>query len=146
MVAQYAERLVDEVLEDHDPYYKTPSDHPNPNDGYVDEDAIIDLLGRVLKWLDRDRCDLSALVERLAVDSGVALPYVAAERLDIREVGKRKAHPEAWVVRADGAGGATIRQRFYKPKPDEWVEVAANTRARSISEIAWDSDEIEIVD
>ena len=100
VVAQYAERLVDEVLEDHDPYYKTPSDHPNPNDGYVDEDAIIDLLGRVLKWLDRDRCDLSALVERLAVDSGVALPYVAAERLDIREVGKRKAHPEAWVVRS----------------------------------------------
>ena len=107
VVAEYAERLVDDVLEDHDPYH---------TDSVVGEVAAVDLLGRMLKWFVRDRRDLSALVECLAVDSGVRLPYVALEQRHPREAGMKRAHPDAWVVIADDVGGAKVRQRFYRSK------------------------------
>ena len=113
VVAEFAERLVDDVLEAHDPYH---------TDSVVGEVAAVDLLGRMLKWLVRDRRDLSALVECLAVDSGVSLPYVALAQRHPREAGMKRAHqhtlpapPPPCRLSADFPVLPVIRPTFAPP-------------------------------
>ena len=72
-----------------------------------------ELLASVLDSVMQHRADLVALVECLAADSGVALPYVAPEYLPTPGDSTPLAFPHWWVVEADGPDRVKVRPRDF---------------------------------
>ena len=112
-VAQIVEHEIDELMARHDHDYELPAGEPDPAAGNVGEEAVSELLASVLDSVMQHRADLVALVERLAVDSGVALPYVAPEYLPTPGDPTPPVFPHWWVVEADGPDRAKVRPRDF---------------------------------
>ena len=112
-VAQIAEREIDELMARHDHDYELPAGEPDPAAGNVGEEAVSELLASVLDSVMQHRADLEAIVERLAVDSGVALPYVAPEFLTTPGDPASPVFPHWWVVEANGPDRAKVRHRDF---------------------------------
>ena len=86
---------------------------PDPVAGNVGEEAVSELLASVLDSVMQHRADLVAIVEHLAVDSGVALPYVAPEYPPVPGDPAPLVFPHWWVVEADGPDRAKVRPRDF---------------------------------
>ena len=112
-VAQIAEHEIDEIMARHDHDYELPAGEPNPDAGNVGEEAVSELLASVLDSVMQHRADLVAIVEHLAVDSGVELPYVAPEYLPTPGDSTPLVFPHWWVVEAAGLRQAKVRPRDF---------------------------------
>ena len=94
---------IDELMARHDHDYELRAGEPDPVAGNVGEEAVSELLASVLE----------AIVEHLAVDSGVELPYVAPEYLPTPGDSTPMVFPHWWVVEADGPDRAKVRPRDF---------------------------------
>ena len=112
-VAQLLEHEIDEIMARHDHDYELRPGEPDPVAGNVGEEAVSELLASVLDSVMQHRADLVALVECLAADSGVALPYVAPEYLPTPGDSTPLAFPHWWVVEADGPDRVKVRPRDF---------------------------------
>ena len=108
-VSEIAEHEIDELMARHDHDYELPAGEPDPAAGNVGEEAVSELSASVLDSVMQHRADLVALVEHLAVDSGVELPYVAPEYLPTTGDPTPLVFPHWWVVEADGPDRAKVR-------------------------------------